>query len=176
MTDEQNEIINKCLMLAYSADGTPEMGELAAQAHGLELEYKRVVQGIKSDCQKISAAIYGSHYFDIAQNGDAPYIHFNILLGEDNSASKIVYTSSFDVLLPYAVDCYLLSQPIILKFVSNYSSYNKKVAAVQLKVANKIVKILNGGSAENKQQTLCLAFEQIALTIQHDLGETTINK
>jgi hypothetical protein len=163
-------------MLAYSADGTPEMGELAAQAHGLELQYECVLEGIKSDCFKISAAIYGSRYFDIAQNGDAPYIHFNILLGDDDSASKIVYTSSFEVLLPYAVDCYLLRQPLILKFVSNYSSYNKKVAAVQLKVANKIVKILNGGSSKNKQQTLCLAFERISLTIKHDLGAIFINK
>jgi hypothetical protein len=170
MTAEQNEIINKCLILAYSPDGTPEMGELAAQAHGLQLEYERIVRGIKLDCFKIMAAVSDSGYFDNKTNA---YNFFNIKIGENKGS---IYDALIGLIIPYGVRAFLKNEPLELYFLPHEPVRHcvkrspADCSAMQLKIANNIKKELCGRFGEKK------GLYTISLKINHASGETTINK
>jgi hypothetical protein len=177
MTDEQNEIINKCLMLAYSTDGTPEMGELAAQAHGLELQYKQALRRIKLDCKVIVAALVKTGYYD---GKTGAYSQFNIRIGANKND---IYDGRFEFVLPYAVRAFLSNEPLELHFVAHsagyfYGSHGSRKglnpcdsAPMQLKIANAVKKIIDSRFAGE-----IAGLQTVALKINHASGETTINK
>jgi len=167
-----DEIINKCLRLAYSADGIPEMGELAAQSHGLELEYERALRRIKIDAYVIIDALIKTGYYD---GKTGAYQQFNIKIGKSKND---IYDGRIEFILPYAVLSFLNNEPLELHFVPHIDTYavtitNRKPSdsyPIQLKIATTLKKIIDSRFVD------IAGLQTFALKIIHSLGETIVNK
>lgn len=162
-------------MQEYSIGGCPEMGELMAASVGLGQEYNALIRQLSVCSNAIIAGLDGSKYF--SANCDF-YKSFNIKIGQKQTAE--VYAAQLKYVLPYAVQSWIIGEPLQLHFIQNppqfYWTYQQKqdaiyrIAAAQIKIGNYIKRYLRECFAQRQSEWI------ISLQINYALGEIIIPK